>query len=79
MNNNIRKKNRRKTNWKINIVKCLINSQTLSGHFTQVIWKNSTYLGVGAVVWEKGLFVVCNYEPPGNIIGAFVVNVPPPL
>jgi len=48
-----------------------------TGHFTQVVWKGSTEIGVG--VGQKGskVVVVANYSPPGNS-GQYVDNVPPP-
>lgn len=49
-----------------------------TGHFTQVIWKDSRELGVGQARSKTGqLVVVCNYDPPGNFIGSFSENVPP--
>nr|ADE75973.1 unknown [Picea sitchensis] len=41
------------------------------GVYTQVVWKNSTELGCALVSCDKGdiTFVVCNYSPPGNIVG----------
>merc|ERR1712240_382190 len=46
-----------------------------TGHFTQVVWKGSTELGVG--VGQKGskVVVVANYSPPGNS-GQYHDNVP---
>merc|ERR1712011_11152 len=50
----------------------------VTGHFTQVVWKGSTEVGVG--VGQKGSTVVvaANYSPAGNYIGQYVDNVPPP-
>lgn len=49
-----------------------------SGHFTQVIWKESQELGVAYAKSRDGKFVVvANYSPPGNVIGSFARNVPP--
>ncbi|WP_257459230.1 CAP family protein [Archangium lipolyticum] len=53
-----------------------------TGHFTQVVWKNSTRLGC-AIVQGKGArwfetYVVCNYVVPGNMMGDFPANVLPP-
>ncbi len=44
------------------------------GHYTQIIWKNSTQLGCGSSNvetgrFEGGIIVVCRYSPPGNWIG----------
>ena len=50
-----------------------------SGHFTQVVWKGSTELGVGrAEAMHDGLlctYVVARYRPAGNFIGEFAKNV----
>ncbi|XP_071443372.1 uncharacterized protein [Hetaerina americana] len=49
-----------------------------SGHFTQVVWKDSAELGVAMAKSRKGqVFVVANYYPPGNYIGSYVDNVLP--
>jgi len=51
---------------------------TGTGHFTQVVWMDSQKLGVGVTKNSKGqVFVVCNYDPPGNFVGKFSTNVPP--
>ncbi|CUM63985.1 uncharacterized protein PRCAT00001573001 [Priceomyces carsonii] len=49
-------------------------------HFTQVIWKGSTKLGCAykdcsAEGWKK--YVICSYDPPGNVIGKNSLNVFP--
>lgn len=50
-----------------------------TGHFTQLIWRTSTTLCVGKARNDKGqVFVVCNYDPPGNYVGEFIKKVPPP-
>ncbi|RWS00077.1 Golgi-associated plant pathogenesis-related protein 1-like protein [Dinothrombium tinctorium] len=49
-----------------------------SGHFTQVIWKESKELGVGIGRNGNNFIVVANYSPAGNVIGRFAENVPPP-
>ncbi|XP_076346921.1 uncharacterized protein LOC143245028 [Tachypleus tridentatus] len=49
-----------------------------SGHFTQVVWRSSTEMGVGKACGKGKIIVVANYNPAGNIVGNFVVNVPPP-
>ncbi|UJR18163.1 hypothetical protein I4U23_005063 [Adineta vaga] len=48
-----------------------------TGHFTQVIWKGSTELGIGRAVSNDGsrLYVVGNYFPGGNVGGSFPNNV----
>lgn len=40
------------------------------GHYTQIVWENSTEVGCGmAVCADKGQLWVCNYNPPGNWVG----------
>ncbi|KAK3793403.1 hypothetical protein RRG08_039209 [Elysia crispata] len=47
-----------------------------AGHFTQMVWKNSTEIGVGCAQAKDGRsIVVVNYYPPGNVIGEFNANV----
>ena len=49
-------------------------SQFKAGHYTQMVWKGTTKIGAGVAVVKEGRFkglvvLVCNYDPPGNIIG----------
>ncbi|MFB2880748.1 CAP family protein [Floridanema aerugineum] len=54
-----------------------------TGHFTQVVWKNSTQLGCGAAPGKatvngrnfNAFYVVCHYAPAGNVQGQFASNV----
>jgi len=51
-----------------------------TGHFTQVVWKESTVLGIGrAESVENGMkcaYIVGRYKPAGNFIGEYRQNVP---
>ena len=48
-------------------------------NFTQMVWKNSEYIGFGMVKSSNGeTFFVINYYPAGNIDGEFRKNVLPP-
>merc|ERR1712224_1182337 len=49
------------------------------GHFTQVVWRSSRILGVGAAFTEDGKYmkVVCQYKSAGNYTGAYMSNVLP--
>merc|ERR1712055_57142 len=49
-----------------------------TGHFTQVVWKGSTDVGVGVAQEGSKVVVVSNYSPPGNMRGQYADNVPPP-
>jgi len=46
-----------------------------TGHFTQVVWKGSTHMGMA--LSDDGRFCVANYFPGGNVIGQFKQNVLP--
>jgi hypothetical protein len=48
-----------------------------TGHFTQVIWRDSTLIGCGRAVCGQYVYWVCRYYPPGNYLGQFPANVPP--
>ena len=50
--------------------------QAKSGHFTQLIWKDSKEVGFGLAKSKKGnLFVVAQYYPAGNVAKQFKKNV----
>uniref|UniRef100_A0A1B6EFW3 SCP domain-containing protein n=2 Tax=Clastoptera arizonana TaxID=38151 RepID=A0A1B6EFW3_9HEMI len=38
------------------------------GHFTQLIWADTRYVGVGIAENKYYRFIVCNYDPRGNIV-----------
>lgn len=51
-----------------------------TGHFTQMVWKGSNVLGCGVADCSSaglGIYLVCQYQPPGNYIGEFQNNVFP--
>lgn len=54
------------------------DSFKVSGHFTQLIWKATEYLGVGLAIHGNSFFVVCNYWPNGNFFTTYGKNVLPP-
>uniref|UniRef100_A0A0D9WV58 SCP domain-containing protein n=1 Tax=Leersia perrieri TaxID=77586 RepID=A0A0D9WV58_9ORYZ len=47
---------------------CSAPSGYSCGHYTQVVWRSSTAIGCARVVCNGGLgvFITCNYSPPGN-------------
>ena len=45
------------------------------GHFTQVVWKGSQYVGMGIASKGSNYFVVANYFPAGNWDGEYIKNV----
>jgi pathogenesis-related protein 1 len=40
-----------------------------AGHYTQMVWRDTTTLGCGQSTCGQTLIVVCNYAPPGNYLG----------
>ncbi|KAF2474797.1 PR-1-like protein [Lindgomyces ingoldianus] len=53
-----------------------------TGHFTQLVWKATTTVGCSRTECNNkndggapGWYVVCEYYPPGNVIGYFKENV----
>lgn len=48
-----------------------------TGHFTQVVWRDSRRLGCGTASCNGLQLWVCNYDPPGNMQGDFQRNVLP--
>ena len=49
-----------------------------TGHFTQVVWRDSRQVGVGRAQAADGKWlVVANYLPAGNFIGRYAENVLP--
>ncbi|XP_065676310.1 uncharacterized protein LOC100206500 isoform X4 [Hydra vulgaris] len=50
-----------------------------TGHFTQVVWKDSTELGMGKATSKKGgmlcTYIVGRYKPAGNMLTQFTKNV----
>lgn len=39
------------------------------GHFTQLIWRETEEVGCGVAGDDAGQYWVCDYAPPGNIVG----------
>ncbi|KAL8136972.1 hypothetical protein V2J09_002973 [Rumex salicifolius] len=41
------------------------------GHYTQIVWRSTRRVGCARVVClgGAGVFITCNYDPPGNYIG----------
>lgn len=46
-----------------------------TGHFTQMIWKGSTQVGCAQSKCSNGNYLVCEYNPRGNVLGKFAQNV----
>nr|WP_298896328.1 CAP domain-containing protein [uncultured Altererythrobacter sp.] len=41
------------------------------GHYTQIIWRDTTRLGCGLATGGGWDYLVCRYSPPGNIVGQY--------
>lgn len=47
-------------------------------HFTQMVWAGTKTMGLGLATGADGkMYVVCNYDPRGNVDGEFDSNVMP--
>ena len=56
------------------------NKNPKPSNFTQMIWKNSKYIGIGcSKTKDNTIFTVINFYPPGNIVNEFISNVSPPI
>lgn len=40
-----------------------------SGHYTQMVWRDSRNLGCGVSECDDKMIVVCHYDPKGNYLG----------
>ena len=49
--------------------------QKNTGHFTQIIWKDTKEVGFGKASRGNTYYVVANYYPPGNFLGKYQDNV----
>lgn len=48
--------------------RCMANGDCL--HYTQLVWKKSSRIGCAINYCKSGdTFIICNYDPPGNIAG----------
>ncbi|CAH2076985.1 unnamed protein product [Thlaspi arvense] len=46
-------------------------SGKVCGHYTQVVWRNSEWVGCAKVGCNNGgTFIICSYDPPGNVKGS---------
>jgi len=41
----------------------------MCGHYTQMVWKNTTKVGCAKIVCDGMETWVCEYDPPGNYVG----------
>lgn len=50
-----------------------------TGHFTQLVWKNTKYIGLGYINSKfNNMLIVMQFDPPGNMLEEFGSNVFPP-
>lgn len=42
-----------------------------TGHFTQLVWKNTTDMGCGRKLCDRSWYLVCQYWPRGNVEGQY--------
>ena len=46
-----------------------ISCSSRCGHYTQIVWRDTRQVGCGVAHKNRRQIWVCNYDPPGNIIG----------
>ena len=56
-----------KKDYNYNKNKC--KSGAMCGHYTQIVWKNTTKVGCAQIECGGMITWVCNYDPPGNYVG----------
>lgn len=39
------------------------------GHYTQIVWRDTSKVGCGEAICNGTLLLACNYDPPGNYLG----------
>lgn len=50
-----------------------------TGHFTALVWKSTTKVGIGSATVNGYTVVVANFSSPGNVRGQFPQNVLPKI
>jgi uncharacterized protein YkwD len=45
---------------------------TNTGHYTQIVWRDSTQIGCASAKCSRSTVVVCRYQPQGNFLGAAI-------
>uniref|UniRef100_A0A2N9GP97 SCP domain-containing protein n=1 Tax=Fagus sylvatica TaxID=28930 RepID=A0A2N9GP97_FAGSY len=41
----------------------------MCGHYTQVVWRDTTHVGCSSInCQDGGMYVICVYDPPGNYV-----------
>ena len=56
----------------LNLVQYFVST----GHFTQMVWKDSKEFGAGKAITKEGKVILVGfYKPPGNVMRQFETNV----
>jgi hypothetical protein len=48
---------------------CRANRAAVVGHYTQIVWRNTTSVGCALVGNGRNDYLVCRYSVPGNVYG----------
>ena len=49
-----------------------------AGHFSQIVWANTKYIGAGIASTNTRSIIVMMFDPPGNVGNQYKINVFPP-
>lgn len=52
-----------------------IREFTVADSFTQIVWKETTSLGLDLMIKDGYVIVLALYDPPGNVKGRYAANV----
>ena len=58
--------------YKYSVYGSKLNESVMIGHYTQMVWKSTTKVGIALARSSEGKeYIVARYSPPGNYIGEF--------
>ncbi|RLV94026.1 hypothetical protein JA1_002095 [Spathaspora sp. JA1] len=65
--------------WYVEGEEYVYGTEKIYNHFTAIVWNRTTEMACASRSCERGFYIICSYDPPGNVIGYSTRNVFPPL